>query len=351
MARARRTARAREKTKEQIRKWFGARAKRGTLSPAHDLTHVESVSAHAGILAQELARKSYPQQALGTIRDIAEAAGNVHDIVRRATERVPHGTQGAETIKRLRTRFPKAFGEFQSREIQLLADATRVHELSFPEFNKAIRNFSKRKRIIARAVYTADKLFEASGYRAIERRAFFVGNERMKTELAGLRTIYGKNAPLYAVAMESCMRLRARNVLGDYPKAIQPIARPLHATQQKFYFGLLKYLGISEATLVQEMEKVNFPKFDQYRQRIISEVAKAQSNRAVSNISNDVSSSAAELVMRFNKASSPETALKKWKPKGTQANEWLQGIRGARIGGKQYLDKVQRQIRTALAKS
>lgn len=338
-------------TKADMQRWFATRAKRKILSKVHDLAHVESVGVHARPLAEELAlREGFSEASAKRTGILAEASGEVHDIVRRATEKVPHGPRGAKAILALRRRYPQAFGEFTQKELEMLADATRVHETEFAGFNKAIKNFSPRKKIVARAVHIADKLFEASGYRVLERRAFFVGKERLEKDLANFKGLYGEKAPLYAVAMESCMRLRAINVLADYPKEIQPIARPLHAVQEKFYFGLLKELGLNERKLVQEMERVKFPKFDKLGAKVKAAVAKAASEKRISAISQDVANSAEELVMHFNKAASPDTALETWQPKGSQAKEWLQGMKGARIGGQLYLQRLQKQIRKALAK-
>jgi len=340
-----------EATRADMRRWFKTRAKRGTLSKVHDLTHVESVSAHAGVLAEELAlRKGFSRESAKKTRVLAEAAGSTHDIHRRKWERKPHGVMGSRAIRTLRARYPNAFGEFTQKELEILADTTLVHETSFAKFNKAIGKFSPRKKIVARAVHIADKLFEASGYRVIDRRAFFVGKERLNNPkgLAKLKNVYGKNAPLYAVAMESCRRLRQVNVLTDYPKSIQPIAKQLHAVQEKWYFGLLKYLEINEGKLLQEMNKVDFPKLDE--PKLMAEIKKANSDRKIKAISTDVMNSAAELVFHFNKAASPESALKNWKPKGKQAKEWLRGMKAARVGGQEYLQTLQRQIHRAVNK-
>lgn len=338
-------------TKADMQRWFGTRAKRKTLSKVHDLAHIESVGVHARLLAEELAlRRGFSKASANRTGILAEASGKVHDIVRRTTERKPHGPKGARAILTLRRRYPQAFGEFSQKELEILADATRVHETEFAEFNKAIKNFSSRKKIVARSVHIADKLFEASGYRVLERRAFFVGKERLEKDLAYFKNIYGEKAPLYAVAMESCMRLRAINVLSDYSKEIQPIAKPLHAVQEKFYFGLLKELGLNERRLAQEMEKINFPKFDKLGAKVKKEVARAASDNLINAISPDVANSATELVMHFNKATSPDAALENWRPKGNQAKKWLQGMKGARIGGETYLKNLQRQIHRALSK-
>lgn len=338
-------------TKADMQRWFATRAKRKTLSKVHDLAHVESVGVHARPLAEELAlSRGFSKASAKRIGILAEASGEVHDIVRRATEKVPHGPKGARAILALRRRYPQAFGEFTIKELEILADATKVHETEFAEFDKAIKNFSPRKKIVARSVHIADKLFEASGYRVLERRAFFVGKERLEKDLVSFKGLYGEKAPLYAVAMESCMRLRAINVLADYPKGIQPIAKPLHTVQEKFYYGLLKYLGLNEKRLVQEMERVNFPKFDKLGAKVKKEVARTASERAVQAVSPDTANSAAELVMHFNKAASPDAALETWQPRGNQAKVWLQGMKGARIGGKRYLQKMQNQIHKALTK-
>lgn len=338
-----------QSTRRLTRKLFAKRAKKGELSKVHDISHVESVANHAKILAEELSlRNGFGKKDAIRIGILAQAAGQVHDIVRRATEKKSHGPQGASVILLSRAINPKAFGRFTQTELRMLAKATRVHETEFAEFENAIRSFSPAEKIVARAVHVADKLFEASGYRVLERRAFFVGKERLEKDLANFKQLYGPKAPLYAVTMESCMRLRAINVLEDYPRELQSIARPLHAVQEKWYFGLLKYLGLNEPKLAQEMERVNFPKFDKLGGKVKVEIEKANSGRQIAAINPDVANSAAELVMHFNKASSPDAALRTWKPKGTQAKEWLQGMNGARVGGRKYRQNLQAQIHKAL---
>ena len=84
--------------------------------------------------------------------------------------------------------------------------------------------------------------------------------------------------------------------------------------------------------------------------KVKTEVAKASSDRQLATISPDVANSAAELVMHFNKAASPDAVLHSWKPRGAQAKEWLQGMNGARAGGRKYMQNLQIQIRKALAK-
>jgi hypothetical protein len=251
----------------------------------------------------------------------------------------------------LRRRYPAAFEGFTEREIKTLADVVGMHETPMGEIERVARRIGRgapRKRIVFEALVLADKLFEASGYRVLERRAFFVGKERLKKDLAYLRGEYGKKAPLYAVAMESCMRLRAINALGDYPKWIRPIAKPLHEIQTRFYFGLLKHLGLSERQLVKEMERINFPKFSKYKDKINAEVAKANSSNRIKRLDADVALSAAELVGIFVKADSPNVAIKGWRPRGKAAREWLTGIGGARSGNKEYLRKLEVTVRRAL---
>jgi hypothetical protein len=46
--------------------------------------------------------------------------------------------------------------------------------------------------------------------------------------------------------------------------------------------------------------------------------------------------------------SSAEAALKSWKPKEKQAKAWLKGMRSARVGGRAYLQRLQRQIHGGL---
>ena len=169
--------------------------------------------------------------------------------------------------------------------------------------------------------------------------------------------LYGKNASLQAVAMESCMRLRGINYLADIEKAIQPIAAPLHAVQEKFYLGLLKKLGYSsEMQLLSEMERIKFPKlFDPIKKGSnvlfvdkLKQAIKEESSRVAQiKITPDVAESAAEVVNHFVSAKSPSEAIATFKPKGAQAVEWLNGMRSYNEGTPQFLKNTQRQLRLA----
>ncbi|MGC8851478.1 MAG: hypothetical protein ACP5O3_04655, partial [Candidatus Micrarchaeia archaeon] len=214
-----------EGARENVHAWFAEREKTGGLSKVHDWSHVHAVARHAKIVAEELALKEgLEAETAKQVGLLAEAAGYLHDVVRKPTESAPHGTMGEKFIKRayaaptLPTSIKKRFfTEFTPKEIETIAAAVGLHESSWKELEEKTAGVPAVTRIIAQALVAGDKAFEASGYRVIERRSFFVGKERMQKELKHLEDYYGEKAPLYAVAMESAMRLHAINALKDMP--------------------------------------------------------------------------------------------------------------------------------------
>ena len=311
-----------------VRKRFALLEKRKQLSKVHDITHVTVVSICAREVAKRLAKGLENSD---TIADYAEIAGLLHDIVRKATERELHGPLGAKVLQRYARMFPHMFKGISEEALNKILDVVRIHELSLGEIEREIKNWPKEWQIVARAVVIGDKLIEASGERVIERRAFFVGNERLhRGDLQYLKKIYGKKAPLYAVAMECCMRLRARNIIKNYPKKFQPIVRRLHAIQEEFYLGLLRYLNLTEDALFEEMERIDFPMFNRYKNILKKEIMTAKSENRIKNLDNDIAESAAEWVMHFSKVESPEEAIRTFKPKGKKAKEWLKVVKSFR---------------------
>jgi hypothetical protein len=192
-----------------------------------------------------------------------------------------------------------------------------------------------------------DKLFEASGHRVIERRSFFVGRERMKNDkgLQVLKKEYGDKAPVYAVAMECVNRLRGKKALETYPDYAKKIAEPLYKVEERFYAGLLGHLGLTESELMDEMKRLNFPKFAKYEKKARQRVLK----RPIQPIKGEVADSAGEIVRHFaSRDSAVESIRKAGELKGKTAKKWMEGIIGAREGGEEYLNQIRRALRKGL---
>lgn len=343
-----RTERSAGAFKSNVQRWFARRDARGRLTKVHDYGHVNAVASHARILAEEMAR-SHGIKGLEAKRvaALADVAGHGHDLIREATERYAHAPFGKKAFLKLVRKYPN-FLELTPEEISTVADAIELHELPYETLVEKASGKPLDSRIVAQAVQIADKVFEASGFRVLERRAFFVGKERLSKDLKNFPQLYGARAPLYAVAMESCMRLRAINYLPDVEKAIQPIARPLHEIQEKFYLGLLKELGFSnELELLAEMKKVNFPKLDKMEDKLRRTILAEKERVSKIPITKDVAQSASEIVIHFASSRSPEEAIATFRPKGRQAIEWFAGIKGYRNASSEYLQRLRRQLRSA----
>lgn len=355
-----RLQRAVENTRKWAQNWYVKREQQQKLSNLHDWSHVYSVARHAHIFAEEIARKQgLTQPQITKLGALAEATGYLHDVIRGATERVPHGPLGAKAVKKIYAIHKQlsdppyqrnGLEKFTEKEINLIAKLTEIHEGNFSEVEKEAGKLGQHAQIVGQALVLGDDLIEASGFRVLERRAFFYQKKRLK-DLAHLQNKYGQKTPLYAFAMESLLRLRHINELGTYPKYIRPVAEPLHQVQEEFFHGLLKHLEIeSEEALLEEMKHANFPKAKELEKNIRKNIPK---NNAItiSKTSNDVAKSAAELVSHFVACESPTIAIETFKPKGSKAKEWLAGILNYHETGGEYLEEFRQKIRRAFANS
>ncbi|MBI5229173.1 hypothetical protein HY991_03615, partial [Candidatus Micrarchaeota archaeon] len=164
--------------KKSVEVWFSKREKKGRISKVHDWSHVHAVAKNARVIAEELARvKGLNRNETRYIGAMAEATGYFHDISREATEKTPHGPSGAIAVMMHSLLGSDATKHFTKKEINAISKIVKIHEADIGSLDK---EFEKEKlpedlKIIAKAVVWADKLFEASGHRVLERRSFFVG--------------------------------------------------------------------------------------------------------------------------------------------------------------------------------
>lgn len=260
--------------KQIMQDTFAKRREIKKISPAHDEKHCENVAVYGGKIAENISKKSFNIN-IERAKKITEIAGYMHDIVREPKETQPHGPEGAKWVlygagynsEKNDNWFimPPKF-ELNYNDAEMVAYAISSHESNLKmviensgfDLNKDIKNIS------AVSVKIADALLEASGYRVVERRAFFVGNERVNNgDLKYLNEIYGPDAPIMAVLGETQIRLYGKNNLNDYPLWLQPVAEELHAIQYRFYTNLMKSMGYSlyDETKLALKFVGTFPKF------------------------------------------------------------------------------------------
>jgi hypothetical protein len=260
--------------KQIMQDTFAKRREIKKISPAHDEKHCENVALYGGQIAEAISKKSNVD--FVKTKEIAEIAGYMHDIVREPKETQPHGPEGAKWLlygagfnseKNDNWLIMPPQFELNFNDAEMIAYAIASHENKLKDViaNSLFDSEKSIKNISTVSVKIADALLEASGYRVVERRAFFVGNERVNNgDLKYLNEMYGEKAPIMAVLGETQIRLYGKNNLNDYPAWLQPVAEELHAIQYRFYTSLMKSMNYSLFDEVKLAEKFvgKFPKFD-----------------------------------------------------------------------------------------
>lgn len=117
--------------KQLVEKWFSHRRVRGVLSKAHDIDHVRSVAQAAKVFAQKLSKRYGvdPER----VSYLAEVAGWLHDVVRRKTEKVPHGPYGAKVVERL---VRCGILDLEPWEKDIVMFAVGLHEINYSQAMK-----------------------------------------------------------------------------------------------------------------------------------------------------------------------------------------------------------------------
>lgn len=243
---------------------FDRKRAEGKLSLVHDIDHVAAVARYGSIAARYLSNRAGIEP-LAAERNalVAEIAGWSHDIVREAKETAPHGPEGAKEIRRLVKEdavLSEICGNYPEVEstMSFVASVVSNHEKSFTDMTQTYHD-SPLLLPIAQGVVVGDKVFEASGPRVLERRAFFVGKERMLKDLKGLFK-YPEDSPI-AVLGETLVRLYKKSPANGYPREIWPITDRLHAMQYEFLASLLLHAGVDEKEAADYFLKKGFPAF------------------------------------------------------------------------------------------
>jgi hypothetical protein len=332
---------------------FTKRRKMNKISPAHDEKHCENVGIYGGMIAEDISKKFNID--FLKIKELTEKAGFLHDIVREPKETEPHGPEGADWLlygagvinekKDSWLVMPPEI-ELNLSDSATIAYGIRYHEDKLKDIisNSMFDKEKNEKNVTAVSLKIADALLEASGYRVIERRAFFVGNERVnRGDLQYLKEKYGERAPIMAVLGETQIRLYGKNKLQDYPEWLQPVAQELHAIQYRFYTNVMKSIGFKlyEEDKIASQFVGNFPKFtEELYEKIKNEphiTGELSNNKIIfENILKGVStdSDILNILKMVSKTHSMEEALKVW---NNTSNDFSEGINKYNNGENQEL--------------
>lgn len=251
------------KVKTIVEREFENKRREGTLSLAHDLSHIYSVANASQLIARYFARREGYENIEEDVAYLSYLAGLLHDIRREKSEEVSHGNLGSDYVlnnKELRC-------IISQDEIEILARVIREHEKSYSEI---LRIFSSNptESIVARSLAIGDKLFEASGPRGLERRSFFVGRERiLEGDLNGKFRFPDES--YLAVLGETLRRLYKINHARNYPEELRAFVDELHSWQYEFYVGLLSKGNFSsEEEAYNYFYKIRFPRIKDVENKI-----------------------------------------------------------------------------------
>lgn len=243
---------------------FAKKRADGTLSLVHDETHVKAVSEYGAVTADALMRGQNAGDILAKKAALTTAiSGICHDMEREAIETEPHGPASAERFVKILYSLKDAIQDTEM--IDAIYRTIYNHEESFGEIAKIFGSpigapKYKVPSVTSHAMKTTDGALEGSGHRVVERRAFFVGKERMQEG----KDLHGKlkypDQSHLAVLGESQVRLYKRNPIDTYPAWLKNFAEELHGVQYALYRGLLHATGFSEAQAAEFFEKIGFPK-------------------------------------------------------------------------------------------
>lgn len=200
--------------------------KRGEVSSAHHVGHVERVARYAGAYVE----------LMGGSRDLQQQArisGWTHDRIRYPTEEVSHEPASG---KFMGAEFAKRYGVKPTK--RMTAAISKHGKL--PALNRAGKN------LVRDGVVFADKFFEANGAYIAFRRAMFMGereDRRAQAKKMGLDLTKPKDRKEAAIEFtldETHKRVKAFSDLSKIPKHMHPFIRYQVRWQVRLRHGLEK---------------------------------------------------------------------------------------------------------------
>lgn len=358
-------------TRRNVRNQFDRKRSEGKLFKVHDIDHVVAVSNIAGVTARSLMNGQGYDELAKRASVLGAIAGNLHDYHREAKETEPHGHVGAEHLKEL---WNSGEVTMDTQEFDSVYRSIYTHEASLPQLFDIFGDPIGQKQqilpaVIAFSLKTGDGILEASGYRVLERRAFFVGKERM---LHGdLKDVfrYPEESDL-AVIGETLRRLYGKLPIDSYPKWVKEYGEKLHSVQYLLLKGLLEYRGLDEDEAARLMEKSGFPKFEG-----VADKVNAQRHLSGKYFSDDeypvlaeeigdtldfsghhldeLAQASSDLVSTISQAESQEEGIKKYgEHRYNQFKErFYRGMNGYREGGEDFVREFETNITDAVRKT
>jgi hypothetical protein len=370
--------------KASMEEEFRLKKGKGTLSKAHVQDHVYAVANTAGATGAALINGLGYYEGFILPENAARLSvlsGILHDIEREATEEIPHGPESAKRVLNLSRSENHRLSDLSQDDLHCLYVSIALHEQPFSVIGNVVGDPLKVPMmhsmlpVVAHALKTGDAALEASGYRVIDRRSFFVGKERMlKTDADGrpvdLHAIltYPNDSHL-AFLGETMIRLYGKNPIDAYPAWLKPFAQEWHAIQYLAYQGLLRYEGMTEEQAAQRMLDMGFTKFTpKLVEQIVSQrhlsgeyfssdeyPVLSEEIRKVMELDeaslDDLAQSTYDVVNLFARADSPEAAIEQYKARGIDgryAPGFMEGIIGYREGSEDFLDDFGRKIENAV---
>ncbi|MEM3364131.1 MAG: HD domain-containing protein [Candidatus Micrarchaeia archaeon] len=356
------------KARELMEKTLMKRRVNGVLSTPHNEMHAINVARYGRILAEKIAiKEGFNIQKIIHIADLAEVAGYLHDIARLPKEYIPHPIESARWVAYASgyLREPMLFWVVQPEhalklskdELATVTFAIIQHEKPLYDVIRACGfGFKTDERaIVTVCIKIADSLFERSGFRAIEKRCYFVGNERLHYgdfQFLKENELTREKPYLWAVLGETIVRLYSRNHLRGYPKWLEGTAARLHAIQYRFYSNLIRMVAPSvpadELVIAQLLARIQFPGIDDkllYKVKNERHITSAywnnypQIKEAIRASEMDNQKILLRLIEKISCSNSIEDAYNLWK-KAVHLNYFAHGVVEYNEGACDYLDST-----------
>jgi len=225
---------------------MGEQRRKGKLSKAHSYDHVENVAKYAGKFAPYFAKRLGVSDS-EKLAYFAEMDGLAHDVIRYASETDSGEDASARFLEDV---YDVHFSSLVPKEDydRLVVGIVRNSAENFARMRELYQN-DPEALAVALAVVSGDKLIEASGPRVLERRAFFVGNERMRNPKDLGAVFKHPDESSDGVLTETMVRLGDINHVSNYSSepSLLNLAQELHTYQYHWYKGLLGNMEEAEA--------------------------------------------------------------------------------------------------------
>lgn len=359
--------------KRRMQEQFARKRSYGTLSLVHAEDHCEADAIYGGVIARAVADGQGYNDLSERASTLTAVAGYLHDYHREAKETEPHAPHSAAFVREL-YRGDSLWGELGPEEYDAIYRAILNHESNFTQLEKALGDPIKGLKqqilpaLVGLSLLAADSCPERSGYRVLERRAFFM-KERQKKDV---RMFKIPDESHLAVLGETLRRLYTQNPVAKYPVWLREFGQKMHAIQYQLLTGLSALTGMTETEAAMFMKKKGFPRYDEEgileiveEQRhleggfflsdefpiLVKEIERLQGLSASE--LEDLSASCAELIKTFATSESPEKALETLSSRETKYSNlkrFTYGMIGYRQGTGEIVDLLEKSVRESVEK-